>query len=186
VENGPYPTSDAVVSASYKVKKNNSLNSGEKWSNFNRNQLRAIFIRNLPFHCTHQILREFIVELFPQFTDRIEEVSVRYGKHGKSLQVACVLFTDEDSTSRAIEKLHAIRFEGRDLRVTKFDPQAQMESSKVAEIRFSFSSISNTMPRIILKKPFVMSLNKLWDHCRMWAFVSIVCHLRDIKLVTVL
>lgn len=32
-------------------------------------------------------------------------------------------------------------------RVTKFDPQAQMESSKVAEIRFSFSSISNTVRR---------------------------------------
>lgn len=87
-----------------------------QWRLFNQNKTRAVFIRDLPFHCQSEDLKGFIVAALPGLADGIEEVTVRYGQHGKTLQVACVLFREESMATYAIEHLHGKRLDGRDLR----------------------------------------------------------------------
>lgn len=86
------------------------------WRLFNQNKTRAVFIRDLPFHCGSEDLKAFIVAALPTLAEGIEEVTVRYGQHGKTLQVACVLFREETMAIHAIEHLHGKRLDGRDLR----------------------------------------------------------------------
>ncbi len=118
--NGAYNHPPQTISRSQSISRRSVISdgsgSGVHWKIFNQNRHRAAFIRDLPFHCTSDDLRKFICITLPSLASSLEEVTVRYGQHGKSLQVAGVLFRDEESATTAIEQLHGQRYEGRDLR----------------------------------------------------------------------
>jgi RNA recognition motif-containing protein len=92
-----------------KERKQNSLN------HFFQNQNRSLFVRDLPFHTTAEVLREFIEKKL-NHPDCVEDVLIRFSQQGKTLQVGCVLLRSESIIADALEKLHGCRFCGRDLR----------------------------------------------------------------------
>lgn len=77
----------------------------------------TVFVRDLPFFCKDPHLREFIQATLNCSVDAIQEAQVRYSqKDWKTMQVAVVIFRDEDTAQRAINTLHGVRFEGRNIR----------------------------------------------------------------------
>lgn len=104
---------------------------------FYQNQNRSIFVRDLPFHTTGPLLKDFIEKALDK-PGCVDEAVIRFSHQGKSLQVACVLMQSDALIPLALEKLHGCRFYGRDMRVTVYNNKAPIEDSQNAAVQFSF------------------------------------------------
>ncbi len=80
---------------------------------FQTNSNRSIFVRDLPFACTSQVLRDYCAE---RLKVPILKALVCENRKGRNLQFGCVLFETEDHVHLAIDVLNNTRFQGRDIR----------------------------------------------------------------------
>jgi hypothetical protein len=105
---------------------------------FQSNSHRSVFVRDLPFACTSQILKSYF---FESLGVTIERALVCENKKGRNLQFGCVLFANEEHVQLAIERLNNSRFQGRNIRILRFDPAAPSETSLTGSIHVSFKTI---------------------------------------------
>lgn len=105
---------------------------------FQANPTRSVFVRDLPYACTSTTLKELVVE---KLGDVVEQATVCENRKKRNLQFGCVLFESEEMVHRAVEELNLTRFQGRDIRVLRFDPNAPSESSSIGSIHVSFKSL---------------------------------------------
>lgn len=105
---------------------------------FQANSNRSIFVRDLPFACTSEVLRDYCAE---RLNVPIVKALVCENRKGRNLQFGCVLFETEDHVQLAIDVLNNTRFQGRDIRILRFDPAAPSETSSTGSIHVSFKTM---------------------------------------------
>ncbi len=74
---------------------------------------RSVFVRDLPFACTSQTLKDFFTE---KLGECVEKALVCENRRGRNLQFGCVLFEKEENVQQAIDALNSTRLQGRDVR----------------------------------------------------------------------
>lgn len=84
------------------------------WKRFSQHRNRAVFIRDLPYHWRKEELHRMMNSHGCE--DMIEEVIVWCGQQSKSMQVACVLLTNEAHVPSMLSTFHNIRCDGRDIK----------------------------------------------------------------------
>lgn len=102
-----------MKSSSVNQDANSSAAIGNDLSIFQSNSERSVFVRDLPFACTSEVLRDFFIEnlgLTP------EKALVCENRKGRNLQFGCVLFEKEEDIHLAINTLNNSRFQGRNIR----------------------------------------------------------------------
>jgi RNA recognition motif-containing protein len=115
-----------------------SVSTNNDLATFQSNSHRSVFVRDLPFACTSQILKCYF---FESLGVTIEKALVCENKKGRNLQFGCVLFSNEEHVKLAIERLNNSRIQGRNIRILRFDPAAPSETSSTGSIHVSFKTI---------------------------------------------
>lgn len=76
----------------------------------------CLFLRDLPFHFTDDILREFIVDMLDGDSSAVHTVNVGKNKYDRTLHFAYVRFTSTEFANLALTRLKGCRVGGRDIR----------------------------------------------------------------------
>lgn len=84
------------------------------WKRYSQHRSRAVFVRDLPYHWRKEELGRMMNTNGCE--DMIEEVIVWCNQQSKSMQVACVLLTDESHVAYVLSTFHNFRCDGRDIK----------------------------------------------------------------------
>lgn len=95
------------------AKQQETLSANNDLVPFQLNSNRSVFVRDLPFACTSNVLKEYFIE---KLSVPVEKALVCENRKGRNLQFGCVLFEKEEHVQLAIDTLNNSRFQGRDIR----------------------------------------------------------------------
>jgi RNA recognition motif-containing protein len=84
---------------------------------FSRFPARTLFVRDLPYSCTSQDLKNYFSEELGVY---IARALVCDNRQQKPLHFGYVLLPDEEMVPVAVQKLNGCRFRGRDIRLVLY------------------------------------------------------------------